>query len=50
MTKKKAAKASKARGIRKLPSKTLTAKQARDVKGGRKIGDIKGESLGIIRR
>jgi hypothetical protein len=34
MKKKKAAKAKKARDIRNLPAKTLTAKQARSVKGG----------------
>jgi type VI protein secretion system component Hcp len=34
MSKKKAAKAKAARGIRNLSAKTLTAKQARGVKGG----------------
>ena len=34
MSKKKAAKAKTARGIRNLPAKTLSAKQARKVRGG----------------
>jgi len=34
MKKKKTAKPKKARGVRNLPAKTLTAKQARSVKGG----------------
>ena len=34
MRNKKAAKVKAARGIRNLPAKTLTAKQARGVKGG----------------
>ena len=35
MSKKKAAKAKAARGIRNLPAKTLSAKHARGVKGGK---------------
>ena len=38
MSKKKAEKAKAARGVRNLPAKTLNAKQARGVKGGRKAG------------
>ncbi len=41
MSKKKAAKAKTAPGIRKLSPKTLTAKQARGVKGGKHIGNVK---------
>jgi hypothetical protein len=35
MSKKKAAKSKGARGVRNLPAKTLTAKDARGVKGGK---------------
>ncbi len=35
VSKKKAAKAKTARGIRNLPAKTLTAKNARNVKAGK---------------
>ena len=37
MKKKKAAKAKGGRGIRSLAAKTLTAKQARGVKGGHNV-------------
>ena len=36
MSKKKATKAKTARGVRNLPAKTLSAKDARGVRGGRK--------------
>jgi hypothetical protein len=37
MKKKKASKSKAARGVRNLPAKTLTAKQARGVKGGHTV-------------
>ena len=41
MSKKKAAKAKTARGIRNLPAKTLSAKQARKVRGGHEFLEVK---------
>ncbi len=49
MSKKKPAKAKTARGIRNLPAKSLSAKSARDVKGGRKAGKGQQEFLSAIR-
>jgi hypothetical protein len=43
--KKKAAKSKGARGVRNLPAKTLSAKDARGVKGGRKAGKLQHEFM-----
>jgi hypothetical protein len=42
---KKTASSTGRREVRSLPAKTLKGDQAKRVKGGFRIGDIKGESL-----